>query len=77
MIADKIEEAFGKLSRTTGKKHKFLGTNIEVIRGKKVTVSTPHHVNEALEDFGETLKGERSKPHNLTTPHYHQRSKGF
>ena len=25
--------------------------------GKKVTVSTPHHVDEALEDFGETLKG--------------------
>ena len=72
MIADKIEEAFGKLSCTTGKKHKFLGTNIEFIGGKKVSVSIPCHVNEALEDFGETLKEERSKPHNLTTPHYHQ-----
>ena len=56
MIADKIEENFGKLSCTTGKKHTFLGMDIEFIGGKKVTVSTTHHVDEALEDFGETLK---------------------
>ena len=29
---------------------------IEFICRKKVTMSTPHHVDKALEDFGETLK---------------------
>ena len=35
---------------------------IEFIGGKRVTVSTPHHVDEALEDFGETLKGNLVNP---------------
>ena len=34
----------------------FLGMNIESIGGNKVAVSTPHHVDDPLEDFGETLK---------------------
>ena len=64
MIVDRIEEKFGNLYHTTGKKHTFLGTDIEFIGGKKVAVSTPHHIGEALEDFGETLKG---KVVNLAT----------
>ena len=48
MIADKIEETFGEISHTTGNNHTFLGTDIEFIGGKKVTVSTSHHVDEAL-----------------------------
>ena len=60
MIADNIEEKFGKLSHTTGKKHTLLGMDIEFIDGKKVTESTPHHIDEALEDFGETLKSSRA-----------------
>ena len=57
IIADKIEEKIGKIYHTTGKKHTFLDMEIEFIGGKKFTVSTPHHVDEALEDLGETLKG--------------------
>ena len=56
MIADNIEETFGKLSRKTGKKHMFLSMNIKFIVRKKVAVSTPHQVDKALEAFGETLK---------------------
>ena len=56
MVAENIEEEFGKLSLTTGKKHTFLGMDIQFIGGKKVTVSTPHHVDEDLEDLGENLK---------------------
>ena len=52
-----LEKKIGKISHTTGHKHTFLGIYIKFIGGKKVTVSTPHHVDEALEDFGETLKG--------------------
>ena len=62
MIAENIEETFGKLSHRTGKKHTFLGVDIKFIGGKKVTVSTPHHVDEALEYFGETLKGNVLNP---------------
>ena len=40
----------------------FLGMDIEFIGGKKVAVSTPNNVDEALEDFGETLKGNVVKP---------------
>ena len=62
MIADKIEENFGRAYRTTGKKHTFLGIDIKFIGGKKVAVSTAHHVEEALEYFGETLKGNVLNP---------------
>ena len=65
IIAANIEEKIGKLSHTTGKKHTLLGMDIEFIGGKKVTVSTPHHIDEALEDFGETLKGNVINPATL------------
>ena len=35
---------------------------IEFIGGKKVAVSMPHHVDEALKYFGETLKGNVANP---------------
>ena len=61
-IAENIEEKIGKLSRTTEKKHTLLDMDIDFIGGKKVTVSTPHHVDEDLEDFGETVKGNVVNP---------------
>ena len=36
--------------------------DIWFISGKKVTVPTPHHVDEALEYFGEILKGNVVNP---------------
>ena len=62
VISDNIEENFGKLSCTTGKKHTLLGVDIKFIGGKKVAVSTAHHVDEAIEYFGETPKGNMVKP---------------
>ena len=62
IIDENIEENFGKLSHTTGKNHTLLGMDIEFIGGKKFTVSTPHHIDEALEYFGETLKGNVINP---------------
>ena len=62
MISDKIGEKFGKLYHTTGTNHTFLGMGIKFVGGNKSTVSTPHHVGEALEDFGETIKGNVVKP---------------
>ena len=45
-----------------GKKHNLLGIDIEFVGGKKVVLNTPHHINEALEDFGVTLKGNVANP---------------
>ena len=56
MIDENIEENFWKLSLTTGKNHTFLSIYIEFIGRKKFAVFISHHVDEALEDFGETLK---------------------
>ena len=62
IISDNIKEKFGKLSCTTGKKHTFLTLEMKFIGSKNVAVSIPHHNDEALEDFGETLKGNVVNP---------------
>ena len=36
--------------------------DIDFIGGKKVTLILLHHINEALEAFGKTLKGNIVKP---------------
>ena len=36
--------------------------DIKFIGGNKLTVSTPHQVDEDIEDFGETLKGDVVNP---------------
>ena len=56
IIAENSEEKFGKISPTTGKKHTFLGIDIDFIGGNKVAMTTPHQIDEALEAFGKTLK---------------------
>ena len=38
--------------------------DIEFIGGNKVAVSMTHHIDEVLEDFGETLKGNMMNPKN-------------
>ena len=52
----KIEEKFGKLSRTTGKKPTLLGMDIDLIGGNEVALNMPSNIAEALEDFDETQK---------------------
>ena len=61
-IDDKIEEKIGKLYRTTGKKHTFLGVDIKFIGRNKFAVSMSYYVEEDLEGFGETLKGNVMNP---------------
>ena len=64
-IADEIESKFqGDLTRTTGKKHTFLGMDIELIGDRKVAITTPQHIEEVLDDFPETLKGNVVNPAN-------------
>jgi hypothetical protein len=40
MIVDKVEEKFGKLAQSKGKKHTFLGMDIEFIGNGKFTIAT-------------------------------------
>ena len=71
-ITENIGYKFGKLLHTTGKKHTFLGMDIEFIEDKKVVLDITHNNNEALEDFWENLKGnvvnpETSQPFTITS----------
>ena len=45
-----------------GKQLTFLGMDIEFNNDKTVSISTPEHIDEAIEFFGEDLKG------GITTP---------
>ncbi len=65
MVANAIEKKLGKLARTTGTKHTFLGMDIEFIGDKKVAIGTPQHILEAIEDFGEDLDEDAVNPANL------------
>ena len=62
MIIDAIEEKFGKLARTTGNKHTFLGMDVEMISRGKIAVSTPQHVDKAIKGLGEEVNGTAVNP---------------
>jgi hypothetical protein len=62
MIVDKVEEKFGKLARSKGKKHTFFGMDIEFIGNGKLTIATPQHIEEAIEKFGEDLSTDAVNP---------------
>jgi hypothetical protein len=61
-VVNEIEKKFGKLARTTGTKHTFLGMDIEFVGDKKVAVGAPQHIDEAIEDFGEDLDEDAVNP---------------
>lgn len=59
-IIEIIEGYFGKMTVTRGKKHVFLGMDIEFLDdGKvgKVMISMIEYIKEIFEDFGEDLSG--------------------
>jgi hypothetical protein len=62
MIVDKVEKKFGKLAGSKGKKHTFLGMDIEFIGNGKLTIATPQHIEEAIEKFGEDLSTDAVNP---------------
>ena len=55
-IAYNTEKKYVKISRTIGNKHTFLGIDVDFIGGNEVSLTTPHNINEALEDSCEMLK---------------------
>ena len=61
MIADKIEEILGSyLAQQEIITYSLVWTSI--LLSEKFVVSTPHHIDEDLEDFGKNLKGNAVSP---------------
>ena len=56
-VIEKIEEKFGKMQVSRGKKHNFLGIDIEFPGDKTVKISMVPYLKEAIEEFGETVEG--------------------
>ena len=51
----RYENHFGELVVTIGKKHTFLGMNINTIEDKKVDIYIKEQLLEAIEEFGENV----------------------
>ena len=60
---------FGYLVITRGKKHSFLGMNIEITKEKKIQIALKEHLEEVLETFGEEISSRLSllAQHNIFT----------
>ena len=62
MIVDAIEKHFGKLARRTGDKHTFLGMDVEMISKGNIAISTPQHINKAIEGLSKEVQGMAVNP---------------
>jgi hypothetical protein len=54
-VIKKIEERFGEMAVTRGKKHVFLGMDIEFHDNGTVSVKMKEYIKEAIQDFGEDI----------------------
>lgn len=61
-VVTKIKEKFGKMAVTRGKKHVFLGMEIELNDDGTVTLDMSEYVNEAIEDFLDDINHEATTP---------------
>lgn len=61
-IADTVEEKVGKITRTTGNKHTFLGMDITFEDNGTVTINMKDYVTEVLQAFPEKLKESVTSP---------------
>ena len=57
-----LKHDFGRLVVTKGKKHKFLGMNINIKEEKQFGIDIKEYLLEAMESFGENIDKK------LTTP---------
>jgi len=55
MIIDDISEHFGKLVVTRGKKHTFLGMDLEMLDELRFAIGMKSYLEEAIELFGEDV----------------------
>jgi hypothetical protein len=61
-IINKVEKHIGKVVTVRGKSHCYLGMNIFLRDDKKADIEMKDQISEAIEAFGEDIKGEASSP---------------
>ena len=61
-IIGKIEDKFGKMTVTRGKKHKFIGMDIEFLDNGTVKILMADYLRDAIKDFGPVIKNTVSTP---------------
>jgi hypothetical protein len=54
-ILESIEKKFGKMSITRGKKHSFIGMDIDILENKKLKILMKGHIEEAINNFNEEI----------------------
>ena len=59
---DTIKTHFGEIKITRGKKHTFLGMNIQITEDKKIEIKREDQLMEAIKFFGEELEGKVTSP---------------
>ena len=57
-----MQKTFGNLTITRGKKHQYLGMDIEFCDSNKVAISMFKHINEALSMVSGGVKGVTTTP---------------
>ena len=62
-VIEKIEKCFGKMSKTRGKEHKFLGMKI-VFKDRKVIISMKKHIKKAIDSFLDNITRTAASPAN-------------
>lgn len=67
-----LEAKFGTLTTTRGKKHTYLGMDIEFLPDGTVKIMMTDHLREAIEDFGENVTREVSSAaaNDLNEPYH-------
>ncbi len=61
-VIEKIEEQFGKMTVTRGKKHVFLGMDIDYLENGTARIGMVEYLKEAIVEFGEPV------PRSATSP---------
>jgi hypothetical protein len=54
-VIQKLEDRFGEMRKSFGRKHKYLGLEIEFCEDGSVNFLAADHIKEVIEDFGEDL----------------------
>ena len=61
---EKLEERFGVMRKSFGKKHNYLGMEVEFNDDGSVSFKVPDHIQETIDDFGEDLGSAANNPAN-------------
>ena len=56
-----LTEKYGELTITRGRKHTYVGMEIEFNETKAVQISMKGYIEEAIEDCGEDVKGNKGR----------------